>query len=358
MPKISVCIPVYNRSRYIASTIRSVLNQEFVDYEIIISDNASTDDTIEIVKSFDDSRIYLHRNQKNIGMYPNFNRCINLARGDYIKFLLSDDLFITPHALAKYARVLDEHPDVGIVSSNYIPIDSKSLFLNVRSGSAFERRTDRFVKTHLKLTKGSPLVTENTIFVNNSNERIDVENCPIPDRQYPGKVILNIIYRSNTDRWILTPTHACFRRSMISKIGLFNEDIIGGWGTETEYWTRILSRSDLFRIGYPLVAFRVHAYSGTEAVFKKGSQYRDLHFYYKMIFENCKPKLTYTSRLLGPLSFQYNIIKDFLRKASKGELAYWKYIKWAFDQDILNFVLAVFAFPWLSLLKRYSRDCF
>ena len=78
-PKLSVCIPVYNGAAFIKETIDSVLNQNFKDFEIVIVDNQSTDNTISIVKSYSDPRIKLFINETNIGMIPNWNKAMEHA---------------------------------------------------------------------------------------------------------------------------------------------------------------------------------------------------------------------------------------------------------------------------------------
>lgn len=103
----SICIPNFNYAHYIDKTIQSVLDQTYQNFEIIIADNASTDNSIEIIQSFKDSRIRLIRNHYNIGFAPNLQRATMYAENDYINLLSSDDL-MKPHALETYARVIDE----------------------------------------------------------------------------------------------------------------------------------------------------------------------------------------------------------------------------------------------------------
>jgi len=105
-PRVSICIPVYNGEAYLAETIESAIRQNFQDFELIISDNASTDSTGEIVRANHDPRIRYERTGENIGPAGNFNRCIELARGKYIKILCADDL-LYPSCLSSQAAILD-----------------------------------------------------------------------------------------------------------------------------------------------------------------------------------------------------------------------------------------------------------
>lgn len=90
-PLVSVCIPVYNGAAFIAEAVESVLSQTFTDYELVVLDNASTDDTPRILERFDDSRLRIIRHASNIGATANFNAALREARGEWIKILCADD---------------------------------------------------------------------------------------------------------------------------------------------------------------------------------------------------------------------------------------------------------------------------
>ena len=124
-PNVSVCIPVWNGGVYIALAIESVLQQSYSDFEIIISDNASTDDTVKIVEGYMQlhPQIRLQRNEENIGLVGNFNGCLKLAQGNYIKFLCVDDL-LAKNCLEKMVRVLDEDKSIALVVGGRSIIDS------------------------------------------------------------------------------------------------------------------------------------------------------------------------------------------------------------------------------------------
>ncbi len=123
-PKVSVCIPVFNGSDYIAESINSVLAQTYEDFQLIVCDNCSTDNTEEIVRGFRDPRLKYVRNAENLGLVGNFNRCLELAKGEYVCIWHHDDVML-PDNLEFKVRLLDEHPDVGFVHSNLILIDNK-----------------------------------------------------------------------------------------------------------------------------------------------------------------------------------------------------------------------------------------
>ena len=125
-PKVTVGIPVYNGAKYIAETIESILIQTFQDFELIISDNASTDATEEICRSYasKDTRIRYYRNDQNIGLSRNFNRIFQLATGTYVKLTSADDL-CAPEFLERCVSFLDQHPSAVLCYTKIQIIDGE-----------------------------------------------------------------------------------------------------------------------------------------------------------------------------------------------------------------------------------------
>lgn len=91
---VSIIMPTYNSSRFIEETIKSVLVQTYVNWEIVIVDNGSTDDTLDRVRNFNDDRIHIFINEKNRGQAYSRNRAIEESKGKYIAFLDSDDIWV------------------------------------------------------------------------------------------------------------------------------------------------------------------------------------------------------------------------------------------------------------------------
>lgn len=105
-PRFSICIPCFNHAGYIGQTIQSVLDQSFEDFEIIVADNASTDDSLSIIRSFRDARLRVIENRYNIGFAPNLQRATENACGEFVNLLSSDDV-MEPDALSTYAAAID-----------------------------------------------------------------------------------------------------------------------------------------------------------------------------------------------------------------------------------------------------------
>jgi hypothetical protein len=113
-PRVTVFVPTYNRARWLRESIESVLAQTYGDFRLVVSDNASTDGTGDIVRQFDDPRISYVRLDEHLDLNAHFNRCYELATGDYT-FLIPDDDRMTPDALERTVQFLDAHPAVGLV---------------------------------------------------------------------------------------------------------------------------------------------------------------------------------------------------------------------------------------------------
>src|SRR5215470_10311500 len=111
-PKVSVVVKSYNHDAYVGETIQSVLDQSFQDFEIVVTDDGSSDGTPDVVRAFSDPRIHLEVFPHNRGISHAINATIARARGTYIAILNSDD-FALPGRLERQAAFLDAHPDIG-----------------------------------------------------------------------------------------------------------------------------------------------------------------------------------------------------------------------------------------------------
>jgi hypothetical protein len=115
-------IPTFNRSGLLRHAIESVLDQSLSDIEILVSDNASTDDTAAVTASFGDPRVHYCPLESNLGMIANLDRCLTLGHAPYVSIFHDDDL-MRPHNLASKVAVLDDHADVVFVHSAFSYVD-------------------------------------------------------------------------------------------------------------------------------------------------------------------------------------------------------------------------------------------
>ena len=116
--KVTVLMSVYNSENYLREAIESILTQTFTDFEFIIINDFSTDNSMKIIGSYQDSRIRLVHNNKNLGLAASLNRGIDLANGEYIARMDSDDISL-PTRLAKQVVFMDKNPNVGICGTWY-----------------------------------------------------------------------------------------------------------------------------------------------------------------------------------------------------------------------------------------------
>lgn len=124
MPKVSVIISAFNHEKYVAESIKSIINQTFENFELIVVDNGSSDSTYKILKGIKDPRIRIFRIKKNVGFSHALNYVLKRTRGEYISLFSSDDISL-PNKLAKQVKYLDNHPDVGAVFSQAQMIDEE-----------------------------------------------------------------------------------------------------------------------------------------------------------------------------------------------------------------------------------------
>ena len=179
MKKVSVIIPVYNAEKYIAATIQSVLSQTYENFEILIIDDGSPDNSVEVCKQFKDSRIKIIR-QANRGLAGARNTGIRHAQGDYFAFLDADDIWL-PNKLEKHVHHLNNSPTVGI-SFCY------SAFINERGNSTglYQKPrklydiTPSYVLCRNPVGNGSTAVIRREVFRDikfQDNLHGDVEDC-------------------------------------------------------------------------------------------------------------------------------------------------------------------------------------
>lgn len=128
-PTVTVLMPVYNGSQFLRQAIQSVLNQTYNDFEFLIIDDASTDDSLKIIKVFDDIRIKLIENYHNLGQTSSLNKGLKLAKGKYIARLDQDDICLA-RRLEKQVEFLNNNQEVAVVGSHYMSIDENGHYLH------------------------------------------------------------------------------------------------------------------------------------------------------------------------------------------------------------------------------------
>src|SRR3954471_6298654 len=126
MARVGLGLPVFNGERFLGATLDSVLAQTFTEFELVISDNASTDGTEAICRKYAarDSRIRYLRNEHNLGLSANYTRAFTESKGEYFKWVTYDDL-LHPEFLRRCVEVLDSDPSVVLAHSRTYRIDEE-----------------------------------------------------------------------------------------------------------------------------------------------------------------------------------------------------------------------------------------
>ena len=146
MPLISVLIPTFNQQTYVAEAIRSALDQDYPDIEVVVCDDASTDSTAETLRAFENhSRVSVHTNAANLGRTGNYRKCLfELARGEWAIVLDGDDYFSDTGYLSKAMKAALAEPDVDLVFANAVRVKGTST----GSDNSETRKPGDFAASH------------------------------------------------------------------------------------------------------------------------------------------------------------------------------------------------------------------
>jgi glycosyltransferase involved in cell wall biosynthesis len=208
-PRVSVLMSVYNSEHFLREAIESILNQTFSDFEFIIINDGSKDESLKIIKSYSDKRIKLV-SRENKGLTASLNEGLKLAKGEYIARQDSDDISV-PTRLEKEVQYLDEHPKTALVGSNYTVMDMD----------------------------GTKLTTTNVF-----TWPADLKLTQITCNQYGhGSIML--------------------RRSILKDVGDYDKSV--GFVEDYDLWTRISQVADIANIEEPLYLYR----RNTESITRK-----------------------------------------------------------------------------------------
>ena len=156
-PAVTVFIPVYNREKFLAQAVDSVLAQTFRDFEILVLDDGSEDDSLEIARSYRDKRVRVEINPKHLGNTPTRNRGIDLSRGRYIATLDSDD-FAMPERLAKQVEYLEAHTKCVAVGSWIRILDTINGNSRLKRHPIVSREVKAWFPWHNSLSQTSIMV--------------------------------------------------------------------------------------------------------------------------------------------------------------------------------------------------------
>lgn len=237
-PSLSVCIPTRNGAAWIAETIASATAQD-ADLEVVISDDASSDGTIDIAASSGDARVRVEPSSARLGMAQNWNRAIELSRGAYVKVLMQDDALL-PGALALQQSLLERNPAAGFVFGPRV--------LEGDGSPAAEAWMTRYGAPHEALQIGGEVLSGRDVASKLTRRRL----------------------RANA---IGEPSVVLMRRTVLDRVGLF--DVGLRQLTDLDLWIRLAAVSDVAFDPRPVARFRVHAGSATARNRRTGEAWLD-----------------------------------------------------------------------------------
>lgn len=256
IPAVSVILPAYNCGKYIGRAIESVLRQSFSDFELVVVNDGSTDNTEQVIQSFSDERIIYVKNPRNEGLIHSLNRAIDLSRGKYIARMDGDDV-CQPERLAKQKLFLDQNQGIAVVASTI-------EFIN-----ELEEKT------------GDWKLDKQTITPGQIKRTILKENCIAhPTVMMRSEIIKELKYQP------------------------YQKNI-----EDYDLWLRILSRGyKIAKIDEPLLLYRIHAKSITGMHLKNANPY----------FKHLQMKLRFLSKFKHISLFSMAVFGSAVSDLAKG----------------------------------------
>jgi glycosyltransferase involved in cell wall biosynthesis len=218
-PTVSFVVPCYKLAHLLGECILSILSQTYADFEILILDDCSPDNTADVAASFQDPRVRYIRNETNLKHLRNYNKGISLARGKYIWLISADDCLRRPYVLERYVRLLDQNPNVG-----YVFCSAVGLFNGRETG-----------------------VLDYSVHGN--------RDAIIPGRRFLAKLV-----HANT----IVAASGMVRKECYDKVGLFPLDM--PWGGDWYLWCAFALHFDVAYMAEPMVCYRRHDSSMTNVL--------------------------------------------------------------------------------------------
>lgn len=267
MTKVSIILPSYNYARYMDERIESLLNQTYEDFELIIVDDASTDNSVEVIKKYEgDPRIKTKFFSQNSGLpYKRWNDAADIACGDYILFAGADDS-CAPTMIEKLVEKLDANPNVGIAYCQSMEMDSESKL--VRS---MKKYTDTLDK-----------------------ERWSKDYVDKGTNECRYLVIKNVIPNASA---------AMIRRPIFDELGRFDENLklVADW----TLWSKIMMVSDVAFVAEPLNYFRCHSGTVRSKMMKVGSHTEEIYGFISKITQTANVPQKYSERAYERAAYRW-----------------------------------------------------
>lgn len=215
-PKISIITPSYNQGHLIGETIESVVSQNYPNFEHIVIDGASTDDTVDILKNYDEQITWV--SEPDDGQADAINKGLEMASGDIITYLNSDDVYL-PNTLNTVAEYFRDHQEAMWLTGDYFIIDE------------YGNKIQSYIAAYKRFLRKNPTFT-----------RLCIAN------------------------YIIQPS-TFWRKELTKKIGLFNEQL--EYCMDFDYWLRAMQEHPLHTVPTHFSLFRIHQSSKGGALYQK-----------------------------------------------------------------------------------------
>jgi glycosyltransferase involved in cell wall biosynthesis len=253
MPAVSVAITAYNSAPWIAEAVRSALEQTMSDIEVVVVDDASTDDTYAAVAGVEDTRLRLYRNSMNLGEAVNWNRTVSLCRSPLVKLLCSDDV-LDPECVEKMSRLFSQ-PSVGMVFSR-------------RTILGDEARAESYGSAHTRFGELGDVNDGRSLFERYMQTRFD-------------------------DNWVGEPSNVMLRTGVFDTVR-FDPRVVR---TDMAMWIHTMFHYDVGFVDEELTTYRVRPGSVTDAASKSGSRWLDQLRLYEILLADPEIERVYGGEL-------------------------------------------------------------
>jgi len=266
MNLVSICIPTYNGEKYLSDTLDSIICQSYTNFEIIIGDDSSEDNTFEIISKYKNiikQPIKIFRNKRRLGIGANWNNSITQATGKYIKMLFQDDIMM-PTCLERFVQILESDPNIGLVACK------REFILD----DDYRVEAENWLKLHENLQKS-------------------LMGSTFEDGILDKSFIKSKLFFTVPLNKIGEPSCTMFRRDLIQKVGYFNMKL--RQKLDYEFYYRILKYTKIKVTEDKLVVFRLHSNQAT--VYNNRNHLDETSLYEMSMLKNMFWQLSFKQRL-------------------------------------------------------------